>query len=116
MKTISGQRLAEDILGEFISSVEQNFLIGNVCIAQVILNYYKPPSKPRKVDTMDEMDELEELLTKPRWMHVHGVAKCVDCDWEAGNYLTVEKDANEHYEKTGHQIEMTHGFISRRKK
>ena len=63
------------------------------------------------------MDEtIEELLTNPRWGYVHGVAKCVDCDWEAGDFLTVSKDANEHYEKTGHQIELTTGFISRRRK
>lgn len=55
---------------------------------------------------------------QPRSLHavvgrkalVHGIANCLDCDWQCMNYCTVQRSARRHTEQTGHKVSMELGY------
>ena len=42
---------------------------------------------------------------------IHGIAKCRNCDWRCGDYLTVEKKAADHARRFGHKVTADLGYV-----
>ena len=41
---------------------------------------------------------------------VHAIANCLNCDWEAQDYRTTQKQARRHVQTTGHAVSMDLGY------
>jgi len=41
---------------------------------------------------------------------VHAIANCLDCEWEAQDYLTAQRSARQHVQQTGHKVSMDLGY------
>jgi len=39
-----------------------------------------------------------------KYILIHAIAQCSDCDWTEEHYLKAQNEARKHYLKTGHQI------------
>ena len=58
-----------------------------------------------------EQDDFD-LLMQPRWVTIHCVARCQDCDFYADDFLTAWNEANEHCDDTGHQVTVEKGVAT----
>ena len=47
-----------------------------------------------------------------KWL-VHGIADCTVCDWHCEDYLTVQRKAREHANRTGHTVGVELGYAAR---
>lgn len=59
-----------------------------------------------------DMDYFDKLM-QPRWITIHVVAVCDECDFRAENYLTAWDEANDHADQTGHQMTVEKGIVTR---
>ena len=56
-----------------------------------------------------EQDEFE-LLMQPRWVTIHCVARCRDCDFYEDDFKTAWDAANKHCDATGHRMIVEKGI------
>jgi len=50
------------------------------------------------------------------YQKVHHIAHCQDCKWEEGDYIIASKEANKHFKKTGHTIDIEIGLCKQLRK
>jgi len=43
---------------------------------------------------------------------VHGIAECKGCDWYCEDYLTLQRKAREHANRTGHTVRVELGYVT----
>ena len=66
------------------------------------------PGRDRPIVEQDDFD----LMMQPRWVTIHCVARCQDCDFYADDFLTAWDEANEHCDDTGHQVTVEKGVAT----
>ena len=50
---------------------------------------------------------MEEEITIKKYSYgvIHGVVRCLDCNWETGSYKNAQAIARIHAERHGHKVE-----------